>query len=579
MALIQKNSARLEFDSVALLQAESKPSFVDGQIVYIKGITASNDDGHGNFRYDSSSSATDDGATIINPIGIGNGRFLRIFGKTVSVKDFGATGNGSTNDTVAVQAAVTHCIANNLDLEVSGLCLLTASVNVDRQVDGAAFDNYFTISSNSGGGFLTKTAIALFSSSIAFTTAPVTQLVKFQDIRFETDNSALTAYVLDDARFLRTVFAGCSFRKIKCLEALTVHIQSIYFIGCQARRWTGDFFKSKATTFDLKVTNMLMEAGGDGFDLDFPVGSSFIGSTIEGMTNYAIKYIGGYAFNVTDCYFEGNGIGVSGGLSIDGSAGTGSDASEAVTISGNYFSGDTTDFTKAQVLWGDAVASSSSNNLCTTVLHTFLTNSRVSVVNDYARMALSTNAQKDITAITKANPAVVTAAAHGYVNGDTAAIVGVVGMTEVNDLPFTIANVTTNTFELSGINSTAYTTYTSGGKAYSQVNSVRNESYVGQTYRAASQFNYGGIVRSSFVGGDGGYLRLRSLQGGVESVNGLDVDHLGNVRVADVLYTPSVTYQPASNGEMTFEAISNTSIKINYKGSDGTVRSVSLTLA
>ena len=102
MAIIQKNSARLEFDSVALLQAESKPSFVDGQIVYIKGITASNDDGHGNFRYDSSSSATDDGATIINPIGIGNGRFLRVFGDVISVKDFGAVGDGSTNDNAAL---------------------------------------------------------------------------------------------------------------------------------------------------------------------------------------------------------------------------------------------------------------------------------------------------------------------------------------------------------------------------------------------------------------------------------------------------------------------------------------------
>ena len=106
MAIIQKNSARLEFDSVALLQAESKPSFVDGQIVYIKGITASNDDGHGNFRYDSSSSATDDGATIINPIGIGNGRFLRVFGDVISVKDFGATGDGSTNDLAEINLAI-----------------------------------------------------------------------------------------------------------------------------------------------------------------------------------------------------------------------------------------------------------------------------------------------------------------------------------------------------------------------------------------------------------------------------------------------------------------------------------------
>ena len=74
-----------------------------------------------------------------------------------------------------------------------------------------------------------------------------------------------------------------------------------------------------------------------------------------------------------------------------------------------------------------------------------------------------TEATKTITAITKANPAVVTATSHGYSNGDRVFVSGVVGMTEVNNREFTVANKTTNTFELSGINSSSFTTYTSGG--------------------------------------------------------------------------------------------------------------------
>jgi hypothetical protein len=73
---------------------------------------------------------------------------------------------------------------------------------------------------------------------------------------------------------------------------------------------------------------------------------------------------------------------------------------------------------------------------------------------------------QNITGITKANPAVVTySGADTYANGDRVWIDGVVGMTEVNGREFTVANVNTgaNTFELSGVNSTAYTTYTSGG--------------------------------------------------------------------------------------------------------------------
>ena len=74
-----------------------------------------------------------------------------------------------------------------------------------------------------------------------------------------------------------------------------------------------------------------------------------------------------------------------------------------------------------------------------------------------------TEATKTITAITKANPAVVTATSHGYSNGDRVFVSGVVGMTEVNNREFTVANKTTNTFELSGINSSSFTPYTSGG--------------------------------------------------------------------------------------------------------------------
>lgn len=76
-----------------------------------------------------------------------------------------------------------------------------------------------------------------------------------------------------------------------------------------------------------------------------------------------------------------------------------------------------------------------------------------------------TEATKTITAVTKANPAVVTASSHGFSNGDRVYITGVVGMTQLNNREFTVANQTTNTFELSGINSTGFDTYSSAGVA------------------------------------------------------------------------------------------------------------------
>lgn len=76
-----------------------------------------------------------------------------------------------------------------------------------------------------------------------------------------------------------------------------------------------------------------------------------------------------------------------------------------------------------------------------------------------------TNTAQAITGITQDNPAVVTCNAHGYSNGDTVLMQSITGMTEVNNRHFTVAGVTANTFQLSGLNSTALTAYASDGTA------------------------------------------------------------------------------------------------------------------
>ena len=81
----------------------------------------------------------------------------------------------------------------------------------------------------------------------------------------------------------------------------------------------------------------------------------------------------------------------------------------------------------------------------------------------YKDGGILTDTTISITDVTAANPGVVTATAHGFSNGDRVFISGVGGMTEINNLEFTVANVTANTFELSGVDTSAYTAYTSGG--------------------------------------------------------------------------------------------------------------------
>lgn len=76
------------------------------------------------------------------------------------------------------------------------------------------------------------------------------------------------------------------------------------------------------------------------------------------------------------------------------------------------------------------------------------------------------NTAQNITDATQANPVVITySGADTYANGDEVEINGVVGMTELNGLRFTVANVNAgaNTFELSGVDGTGYGAYVSGG--------------------------------------------------------------------------------------------------------------------
>lgn len=81
--------------------------------------------------------------------------------------------------------------------------------------------------------------------------------------------------------------------------------------------------------------------------------------------------------------------------------------------------------------------------------------------NSKLEVEATRDAAKTITAITKANPAVVSSAAHGYSNGDVV-VLAIEGMTELDGLVVRVANIAAGTFELEGIDSTNFGTFTSG---------------------------------------------------------------------------------------------------------------------
>ena len=91
-------------------------------------------------------------------------------------------------------------------------------------------------------------------------------------------------------------------------------------------------------------------------------------------------------------------------------------------------------------------------------------------------------ANKTITGITKASPAVVTSTAHGLSNGAYVTLT-VQGMWQLDQVVARIANVAANTFELEGIDATSYDTFTSG---------TANEVTFGTTLSSVSDINVSG---------------------------------------------------------------------------------------
>jgi hypothetical protein len=86
------------------------------------------------------------------------------------------------------------------------------------------------------------------------------------------------------------------------------------------------------------------------------------------------------------------------------------------------------------------------------------------------------SAAKTITAITQANPGVITATAHGFVNGQVVALAAIVGMTQANGRAGVALVLSANTFSIIGLDTTAFTPYTSGGTATPsqiQINNLR----------------------------------------------------------------------------------------------------------
>lgn len=120
----------------------------DGDVAAVDGYYAEGDQGGGMFVWISASVAADDGGIFITPMAsTGAGRWQRIHEPSLhNVRWYGAAGDGTTNDTAAIQAAINY---------VSG-----AVIGVSGLVGGSGYTSAPSVSFSGGNGTgATATAI------------------------------------------------------------------------------------------------------------------------------------------------------------------------------------------------------------------------------------------------------------------------------------------------------------------------------------------------------------------------------------------------------------------------------------
>lgn len=141
-----------------------------------------------------------------------------------------------------------------------------------------------------------------------------------------------------------------------------------------------------------------------------------------------------------------------------------------------------------------------------------------------------------VTSITQADPAVVTATAHGFTDGEQVRLSDVSGMVEVNNQIYTVDDAATNTFSLDdassvgNIDSTGFTAYTSGGSA----EAVEN------TFSTLTHLDNEDVI----ICGDGGYEGAGTVSGS----GGITLDYYYNTVHIGKSYTAKLRTLPLSSG-------------------------------
>jgi len=146
-------SKAIVVDNVAALKALTVSGIADGQLYITRGYYSDNDGGQGTYIYDTASAATDNGGTVIAPT-VGTGRFLLQYSGPVNVKQFGAKGDSTTNDTAAIQNAINVSLSVFIpsgSYNIQGTATYGLLLREGSEIFGSGIDSTVLIKSQTNG--------------------------------------------------------------------------------------------------------------------------------------------------------------------------------------------------------------------------------------------------------------------------------------------------------------------------------------------------------------------------------------------------------------------------------------------
>lgn len=546
---------------------------------------------------DDTTSADNGGTVLVDASGR---RWRRDYSGAVNIKWFGAKGDGTTDDTAAIQAAVSSLPTNTASVGVfspkgfangggvlvpRGRYKVSAAINLYRGIhlSGESRESSQIISFTSGSVLLYEDAGGYIQDEIVIENLSVWQDSSVVAASGAGINLNIGPYVADSIQVrISNVIVEGTYDGILIAAAGASKVEGSNISRCV--RHGVNFYGTDVANTSLTAYNTYCHLnGGSGFQSNIASYISFVGCAADSNTQYGYSLTGVNGYSIHACGAEQNALGAA--YIKDTLSGT---VQIHMVVQAGAVNGITLNNASGTTLVGCDFISDALN---TGYAVRFEASARpITVLGPYFAGGFATNK------FSSPDQALV-------FGGNSSLFKG--GDTNIWTLGAAASKDTTTQLSVAGTAESTVSIGTKSAVTFSEPNATRNTALQSQAITANTAKTYalliGHYIAAAFKGAASTVTRLAGVYiaqqtaGSTANANlvidaGAGIIPAGNWNIysdstrdnyfkGPMTWKPSASATPTNNGDVTFELTSDTSLKIKVRGSDGTVRSVTLTLA